>query len=693
MRNDDGSQQEIKYIFITLSVVLGFALCGILLFQQLYFLSEQKFQKVEYNVKKIQHFKSLLDVNITQFLLVDIKKEYFYKSGESKSIKNFFDIKSNIEETIFEVNIDDSFKNDTERIITALNTYSHSFERITDIYKELGFKEYGIEGSWRKDAHYIEEKLIQKSDKVALNLLLQLRRNEKDLLIRKKIKYLEMFNKNYKGLVKVLNENNDLIHLLNSYKIKINKHWQVRRQLGSLKKKGAYKTLAITSVELVKSIDSLNSKLITKQKGSSYNLYWMNGVSIILISLIAYAVTFWAFRSIKSKHNLLLKEKEVSEKLAKTKSMFLANMSHEIRTPMNGVLGMLSLLEDTQLKSDQLEFVRTIRGCGDSLLVILNDILNFSKIETEKVDIEILPFKLEESVKDSTFLLSHKASQKGLTLTTKIDKNTPIFFKGDVTRIRQILINLISNAIKFTMSGEIEVSVKSRQENDGIYEIIFAVRDTGIGIGSEDLDKLFKSFSQVDSSTTRKYGGTGLGLAISHKLSKIMNGNIYVESEVGEGSTFTFKLPLEISEKPNDNLYEDESMEEKLLPTKKKLEILVAEDNIINQKVIIRLLGKMGQSPDLADNGLLATQAVEQKKYDLIFMDMHMPEMDGVEATKIIIDKMKDKNPYIVALTANVLQEDKDKCFAAGMSDFLTKPINSKKLISSINKYIVLKGM
>lgn len=529
-----------------------------------------------------------------------------------------------------------------------------------------------------------------------------------------------VFSFEFAALNYTLPEKNEYAYMLEGF----DKSWN----FSGTKRTATYTNL--NAGKYIFKVKGSNNDGVWNEKGTSIQItilppfwltWWFKTLVVLTVIGAATALYGWRMSIIKGQKKLLeIKVKQQTTQLIKSneeerkarreadeanraKSVFLATMSHEIRTPMNGVIGMTSLLMQTDLNSEQKSYAKTITTCGETLLNVINGILDFSKIESGKMELENKPFDLKICIEEALEVFYSTLSLKKVKLHYLIDQNVPLQIKGDSLRLRQILINLVGNAIKFTVNGEIFIAVHLIATPAGApVQLSFKVKDTGIGIPADKLERLFKAFSQVDSSTTRKHGGTGLGLVICDKLINLMGGSIQVASEFGKGTTFTFNIltetiehsiPATLARQPG--IYVETGEKEKQnngqkpvtdFANKYPFRILVAEDNAINTIIIKKILSKLGYETTVAVNGLEVLDRVNESHYDMILMDVQMPEMDGLEATKKIRQNNKPQ-PLIIAMTANAMESDRNECIYAGMNDYMSKPINIDAVVNMLKKW------
>ncbi len=700
-----------------------------------YYINSKELRLQEFSSKLTDVQNQFLASNrfLQHFMLSGYQQPSFYQTNSQEDIDKFL---SNLGHDIVQIN---ELKVDTTQfnldLSEALDTLSilnskviKETQGIKKAYFKKGFKDFGLEGEMRIYAHFIEDSTqISKVD------ILQLRRHEKDFLLRGDKKYYEEFEIEMQKLLQIYKGNSlERTKLLN-YKNTFENLVDIYHDLGIHSNSGKYKdvnsllnqiddqytkvnaiatirinnlregfmfTLLVASIfsfilaiissiylseKLTKGIKNLDERMFafikSRFKGEDHKELYVSNITEI--SRLNKDFTLLK-NTLKETLNDLESSFQKAKAASEAKGIFLANMSHEIRTPLNGIIGMAHILKSGHLNEEQKNNLETMEFSANHLLELINSILDYSKIEAGKLKMEKVSFNLENDLTKLVKIFDYKIIEQKLELILNFDADNRHFKIGDSIRIQQILINLINNAVKFTKEGKIQVLVTEIFRNRERQKLRFEISDTGIGIEPDKMETLFKAFEQGDASITRNYGGTGLGLTIANQLLNLLNSSLHVTSEVGKGSVFSFEIELMQGDLITNKIA-------KLISSPKntdKIKILLAEDNLINQKVLVMMMKQNNAEVIIANNGLEAVNLYQQNNFDMIFMDIQMPIMDGFEATLTIRDLQvnQDYTP-IIAITANAFSEDRDKAFAVGMDDFITKPVKPLELKEIIEKF------
>lgn len=698
----------------------------------------EQLEELKYNLNANYQEFSSINRHLQGFLIRGFRNPDFYRSSTEGEINTFF-TRNRANMASLEAMGNDfadrgiklNFR--LNAINTANQMLSDSVKVMLELFRKRGYVNYGLEGKMRTAAHAIEE--LEVLDRAEI---LQLRRHEKDFLRRNSEDYVYNFNQLLNTHLKNQQIPAEHSKLLATYSIAFNDLVEIERQLGVSNYSGVYRhvqqLIAIIENGYAAAVSEANFMISSSAAKLRIVLWWVSGLAIP----IAIGFSFFFASSLTRDIRLLIQKvlsfkkssfrtaphtpgfhpqtreiyhlnrefEQMAEELAvtlekleedraqaeqnsKSKSLFLANMSHEIRTPLNGITGMLHALKSTDLSHTQNDYVELMDYSANHLFELVNMILDYSKIDAGRMKLENIEFDLKGDLEKLMRIFELKSSEKGVQLKFETQGDTTRMILGDSLRLQQVLINLVNNALKFTKKGEVCLSVEQTQLNVNFQTLRFAVTDTGIGISHNQITRLFEAFEQQDSSITRKFGGTGLGLTICNGLVQLMGSELKVESREGHGSVFSFEVKFELGrEKTSFAKTLPNTAEVSLVETR----VLIAEDNVVNQKVLTLMLEQMGAIVELAENGVEAVQKFRAGNYDLVLMDVQMPEMDGMQATRAIHESFQYRlSPVpIIAVTANAFSEDRKAALAAGMDDFISKPVKPQELRGILGKYTQL---
>lgn len=702
---------------------------------------DNKTDKLFSHLKMLENMESRFLNNhrlLQAFLLRGYKDPGFYKSGNEPHIDEFISTQLQLQNAVRKLKFQFAQQGiDTQAEIDSLfirNTeFIRSIEYLKALMYERGYRDQGALGKMRTLALRLEDSAL-----VPAVSILQLRRLEKDFLLRGNPEYATDFNSladEIKSSPRIRSHGRDV---LSSYQNSFNRVVQLDQRLGISTNTNAYLRVQEEMASLGTFYESMVDDVAADIEEVS--LRWKRQLWIVSFLLLALAIAVSIFLSkdltrdirvlnkkifafVKSQFKThrfenfeprttemrhlnrdfeklitelettlerMNKEKRKAEETAEYKSLFLANMSHEIRTPLNGVIGMLHMLKGTRLTQKQKQYMEVVEYSANHLLDLVSMILDHSKMDAKKLELEHHDIELAEDMAKLVKIFEFRAREKGVEIELHYEGEHSRMVRGDSLRLQQVLINLLNNALKFTDHGKVTLKVHQLWLKDERQKYRFEVVDNGIGISSEQQKRLFQAFEQADSSTTRKYGGTGLGLTISYQLVELMGGQLQVKSQKGEGSSFSFELEFKRGKKATAKIQRPQILNAKKPEMGKELfKVLLAEDNPVNQKVLTLMLENNGAEVSIANNGLEAVDRFKEKEFDIILMDLQMPEMDGLEATRVIkASERYQKLPLpIIAVTANAFSEDRKKALEAGMDDFLTKPVKPQAFQELLAKY------